>query len=699
MQLCDDQPDVLSEYDASSIVDVLSKAGTEVLTVWFKDHWGNAYYPTKVGKMHAFLRGRDLDGEIVRVCKGKGISVIAYYSVGVDAYIGRSHPEWVAVNFEGKKEEGTWVQICLNSPYRDYVMNQLKEIASWYDVDGFWLDMLFYGSYGHHWAMNCYCQYCQDKYQRDMGKEIPTDMKRTNKEFQQWLRWRRNVWLEFLSEVRDLLKRIRPQTMITGNYFGHTYVGWVFGYSWKQSEYFDYLSAEAYHGNHGQLAVSLVPSFLKARSNNKAFEVLITRYTRLWDWGFKSLEQLMCEAMTIIGHGGAVAVDDHLHPRGYLSPTVYRRIKNVFDRIDEVREFAVNLEPIRYAALVYSEDTKDIYAGNDLEEYASSFHGAFKALLEGHIPLDILYVDQLKPEIVSRYKVLVLPNLAIMQNDTADMIDSYFRRGGGIVATYETSLYTEELEIRDNYRINSLGARYHGRIPYRHTFLQFKEEDPIIIGIERDFPIATKESSLKATALGRGIGEIVYPMMEYEADRYPYSRHITHPPYPPPGPESEYPAVIVNDREGRSVYFPQKIDTSYAYYSTRDCAKLLRNAVSWAGGPPPIFVNAPTCVEATFNTQVNKNRAIIHLINFSTESGRHCVTPKVNFQWIENLHLVNEINPVHGVELFVKKDYWDKQGFSQMQTYKREPLRVLEEGEFLKSNLSRLDIHEVIVIS
>jgi hypothetical protein len=683
VHLSDDQPDILSEYDGSNIVRVLHEAGVQVLTLWFKDHWGNAYYPTKVGKMHPLLRGRDMDGEIVSACRNKGIDVIAYYSVGVDAHVGRTYQEWVAVDSEGKKERGTWVQICLNSPYRGYVMNQLKEIAGTYNVHGFWLDMTFYGSYGHHWGLNCYCEYCKEKYRLDTGEEMPIHAERTSKAFQRWFRWRRNVWLEFLREARGVIKTTRPQAMVTGNYFGHTFVGWTFGYSCKQSEYFDYLSAEAYAGNHGQLAVSLVPSFLRARSNGRPFEVLVTRFTRLWDWGFKSLEQLTCEAMTILSHGGAVAIDDHLHPKGYVTSAVYGRIREVFQRLDKVGEFAINLQPIPYVALVYSEDTKDLYAGDYLEGYASSFHGAYKALLEDHVPLDILYVDQLTPETLSKYKVLLLPNLAIMREDTAVLIDSYFRKGGGVVATYETSLYTEELGIRDNFGMRSLGARYQGRLPHRYTFLQFKEIEPLTSGIERDFPIAMKESSLKAAPLDRGIGKIVCPMMDYDADRYPYSRHITHPPYPPPGPESEYPAVIVNEKEGRAVYFPGKIDTSYAYYSTRDCARLLRNAVRWAGGPPPMFVNG----------------SIVHLVNFGAESGRQCVTPKVDFQWIENLHLVDEINPVHDVELFLDKNYWTKQGFSKVQTSKGDALPISKENQFMKTTLSSLEIHEAIVIS
>src|SRR5438105_15871665 len=69
---------------------------------------------------------------------------------------------------------------------------------------------------------------------------------------------------------------------------------------------------------------------------------------------------------------------------------------------------------------------------------------------------------------VDRFKTLILPNIAALSTQQCDQIRGYVDRGGGVVATHETSLYDEKGVRRDNFGLSDLfGASFDGRIEAR----------------------------------------------------------------------------------------------------------------------------------------------------------------------------------------------------------------------------------------
>lgn len=63
--------------------------------------------------------------------------------------------------------EGRYDMYCSNIVYRQFVFNQLREIAQRYpDYSGFFLDMAF-------WPEVCYCPSRRDRFKRETGLGIP----------------------------------------------------------------------------------------------------------------------------------------------------------------------------------------------------------------------------------------------------------------------------------------------------------------------------------------------------------------------------------------------------------------------------------------------------------------------------------------------------------------------------------------------
>ena len=77
-----------------------------------------------------------------------------------------------------------------------------------------------------------------------------------------------------------------------------------------------------------------------------------------------------------------------------------------------------------------------------------------QVLIQNRIPFDIIFDDQLKD--LSKYKVLILADQECFNDDKIDIIRSFIERGGGLVATEFTSLYTEWRERMNDFGLKEL---------------------------------------------------------------------------------------------------------------------------------------------------------------------------------------------------------------------------------------------------
>ena len=95
---------------------------------------------------------------------------------------------------------------------------------------------------------------------------------------------------------------------------------------------------------------------------------------------------------------------------------------------------------------------------------------------------------------------------------------------------------------------------------------------------------------------------------------------------------SRYPALIVSTfGQGRVAYFPAGVDKAMFFYPDTYLRQLLANACRWAAAdvPPPIEVEGPLLLSATFRKQPSKNRIVVHLLNDHSSYGRHSIYQKL----------------------------------------------------------------------
>ncbi len=108
-----------------------------------------------------------------------------------------------------------------------------------------------------------------------------------------------------------------------------------------------------------------------------------------------------------------------------------------------------------------------------------------QSLIQEKIPFDIIFDDNLND--LSKYKVLVLADQECLTEEQLDLIRNFVKNGGGLVATGNTSLYTEWRQRKKDFGLNDL--------------FQFPEPEG---GIRRHF------SDIKLTQKQTGLGKVVY---------------------------------------------------------------------------------------------------------------------------------------------------------------------------------------------
>jgi hypothetical protein len=272
-----------------------------------------------------------------------------------------------------------------------------------------------------------------------------------------------------------------------------------------------------------------------------------------------------------------------------------------------------NVEPLAQAGMVYSQQTAHYYGGEQGHTL-----GYYQALIEARIPFEMVHDGLLDADRIGQFKVLILPNIAALSNGQCAQIRDYVERGGGIVATYETSLYDEWGVRRPDFGLADLfGASFDGGADARmqNSYLRLEADPatgkrhPILAGLEEAERIINGASRIHTRNNGS----------------YPNPPLTLIPSYPdlpmeevfPRVPKTDIPEVYVREfGKGRVVYFPWDIDRIFWEVLSVDHWKLLRNAVDWAGNSPrPVVVTGPGTLDVTMWRQ--KESLTVHLVNLT----------------------------------------------------------------------------------
>src|SRR5439155_10847877 len=103
-----------------------------------------------------------------------------------------------------------------------------------------------------------------------------------------------------------------------------------------------------------------------------------------------------------------------------------------------------NRRPVATVGVLWSQENTDYYGREKADELVEQpYRGVVQALLRARTPYLPIHADYLERDRAG-LALLILPNLAAMSDAQCSAVRSFVQRGGGLIATGRSSLYTGE---------------------------------------------------------------------------------------------------------------------------------------------------------------------------------------------------------------------------------------------------------------
>ena len=103
----------------------------------------------------------------------------------------------------------------------------------------------------------------------------------------------------------------------------------------------------------------------------------------------------------------------------------------VFTEIDRRVRWLEEARKLPWVAMLVSEQTRQFHAYGDIaERFLPHVFGMFRAVVEEHVPLDLVNDWDLDAAKLAKYRVLVLPNATALSDHQIASVRQYVRRGG-----------------------------------------------------------------------------------------------------------------------------------------------------------------------------------------------------------------------------------------------------------------------------
>ena len=453
-----------------------------------------AFYPTKIPLHHRskwMKDNTDPFGDLVKGCRDLGMNVIARTDPhGIHQDAADAHPEWIMVTADGKPrrhwaDPEYWVT-CALGPYNFEFMPRVNdEIMSLYHVDGL---------FTNRWAGSgmCYCASCQKNFREFSGMALPRTANPQDPARRQYIVWHQKRLFELWHLWDSRIKAINPNSAYLANAGG----GALSELDMKTiGELAPTLFADR------QARRGLMPPWTNGK-NGKEYRAALGRKPIAgifsvgleepyrWKDSVQSGDEIRMWVMD------GVAQDLRPWFTKFNAKPNDRRWLPVVEEIYQWHyrheKYLRNQDSLARVGLVYSQQTATFYGGEKahakVEDHTLGF---YQALIEARIPFDMVHDRMLDAAHISRYKTLVLPNIAALSTAQCDQLRDFVARGGSLVATHETSLYDEWGQRRADFGLASLfGASFAGRVegPLQNSYLALGHPHPLCGGIRRRRP-------------------------------------------------------------------------------------------------------------------------------------------------------------------------------------------------------------------
>ena len=564
-----------------------------------------AFYPTKVPFHYRskFLGNGDAFGEMLAGCRKLGMVVTARvdpHAAHQDVF--DAHPDWIAVEANGQPRKhwampGEWVT-CALGPYNfEFMTSVIQEIMTLYKVDGV---------FANRWSGSgtCYCQHCQRNFKDFSGLEIPRPTGAPGGGARgaagdaqiQFAAWQKKRLLDLYTLWDAEIRKKNPGAVYFPNGFEQI----------KESVSVPILFADRQCRSEFQLPWQNGKYAKDARAisgSKPIVGIFSVGYEAPYRWkdSAQNPNEVRLWAVDGIAQGFRPwVVKFNAKP---LDKRWFNPVEDLYVWCWKNEKYLRNQRPLARVGLVSASQ------GRVSSDHTSGF---YHALVEGRIPFEAVQDSQLDAAHLEPFKVLALPNVANLSDAQCAQLKAFVEKGGGLVATHETSLHDERGRRRDDFGMAGLfGASFAGNVIERqqNAYLNLADHShPLLAGLDY-------------------AGRMIHGVKRVEIRVAPGLRAplMTVPTYPDLPMEevhvrdmkTDIPGVLAHPSgAGRVVYFPWDIDRTFWEIMCQEHGVVLANAVRWAANEEqPLKVDGPGVLDVALWQQ--QASLTVHLVNLT----------------------------------------------------------------------------------
>ena len=564
-----------------------------------------AFYPTKVPFHYRskFLGNGDAFGEMLAGCRKLGMVVTARVDPrAAHQDVFDAHPDWIAVEGNGQPRKhwampGEWVT-CALGPYNfEFMTSVIQEIMTLYKVDGV---------FANRWSGSgtCYCQHCQRNFKDFSGLEIPRPTGAPGGGARgaagdaqiQFAAWQKKRLLDLYTLWDAEIRKKNPGAVYFPNGFEQI----------KESVSVPILFADRQCRSEFQLPWQNGKYAKDARAisgSKPIVGIFSVGYEAPYRWkdSAQNPNEVRLWAVDGIAQGFRPwVVKFNAKP---LDKRWFNPVEDLYVWCWKNEKYLRNQRPLARVGLVSASQ------GRVSSDHTSGF---YHALVEGRIPFEAVQDSQLDAAHLEPFKVLALPNVANLSDAQCAQLKAFVEKGGGLVATHETSLHDERGRRRDDFGMAGLfGASFAGNVIERqqNAYLNLADHShPLLAGLDY-------------------AGRMIHGVKRVEIRVAPGLRAplMTVPTYPDLPMEevhvrdmkTDIPGVLAHPSgAGRVVYFPWDIDRTFWEIMCQEHGVVLANAVRWAANEEqPLKVDGPGVLDVALWQQ--QASLTVHLVNLT----------------------------------------------------------------------------------
>ncbi|MDA8586970.1 beta-galactosidase trimerization domain-containing protein [Rhodobacteraceae bacterium] len=604
-------PGIGSRFDAKTFGEAFRAAHVDSVTIFSKCHHGHNYHPTQIGRMHPHL-DFDLTRAQLDALHAVGIKAPIYTTATWDEYAAHKHPEWRTILPDGKLAEHRsgpdetvgWAFMDFGTPYLDYLNSQVEELLEQFpDGDGVFMDISF--------QLPSISEYAKAGMEADGLDWTDPDHRNIHTA---------RVADRYYTRITDTVRNFDTKMPLFFN-SGHMRRGVRQHYL----DHYTHLELESLPTAHwGYEHFPLSARY--AEVVGMPFLGMTGKFHTLWGevGGYKKPEALVYECGAMIAQGARCSIGDHLHPTGMIDKTTMDTIRDAYAWVEAREDWCAGTTNIAEIALLSLEAAaRPSMVGLPGKSVAAD-EGAVRVLLESQLLFDVVDIET----DFDGYKLLILPDAVLVDDDLKAKIDAFTAVGGRVLLTGKSGI-GEDGNVFDTGAVwqgTSANAGGDYLLPIDNLRASFVNDPLFMYGPAEKLELTD----------GTGLGAVYEPYF----DRTPrhYSGHINAP--SKPDPETH----VAGSEKGAFVHCAFPIFSLYHKVGAVAMLEFADNLIRHAlGHDPRIETTLPRSGRATLRHHDARNSEVLHLL---------CAHPVLRGEVRGNpVQPIQDLIPLHDIEI------------------------------------------------